>query len=109
SPDAGDVVDTVVSSAAAEKPNYPPVVFAFPPSADESAVAVTMRNMSTHPLELTVTATDPSPSGNQSTVLVNVPGHGTTDLTQAGLVAEHGYELMVESRGYLTRAGVPVP
>lgn len=93
----------------AKPTKYPPVLFGFPASADEAEVAVTVHNLSREPLEVTVSATDPSPGGAQTTVVVNLPGHVTMNLTQAGLIAQHGYELMVESRGYLTRAGVPVP
>jgi len=101
--------DTVLTSAAPKSTKYPPVLFGFPATSDEAEVAVTVHNLSREPLEVTVSATDPSPGGAQTTVVVNLPGHVTMNLTQAGLIAQHGYELMVESRGYLTRVGVPVP
>ena len=71
-------------------------------SSPESGVSITLRNGSRAPLDLKVTAVDPS-SGSQSMVAVNIPALTTVDLTRAGLVAEHGYQLRLESPGFVSR------
>jgi hypothetical protein len=83
-----------------------PVSFRF--ATETSGLSVSVRNMSMKPQDLTVTAVEPS-SGSQTTVQVKIPGHATTNLTEAGLVAEPGYRLSVDSEGYLTRSGIVVP
>jgi hypothetical protein len=90
-----------------EEPSAPvPVSFRF--EAETSGLTVLVRNMSMKPQDFAVTAVEPA-SGSQSTVQVNLAAHATMNLTQAGLVAEHGYELSVDSRGYLPRSGIVVP
>ncbi|MBV8404959.1 MAG: hypothetical protein JO203_12265 [Gammaproteobacteria bacterium] len=104
--DSGAGAAPVATSS--EPPRNVPVSFRFAPDPSSSAAVVTVRNMSPQPQDLTVTAVDPR-TGNRSTVLVNVAGHAIANLSEAGLVASHGWQLTVESQGYLTRTGVPVP
>jgi len=71
-------------------------------SSPETGVTVSVHNGNAAPLDLKVTAVDPS-SGSQSMVAVNVPALETIDLTRAGLIAEQGYQLTLESPGYVSR------
>jgi hypothetical protein len=111
---AAEAATTTVPAAAPttpvspeEQPSaYVPVSFRF--AAETSGLTVSVRNMSMKPQDLTVTAVEPS-SGSQTTVQVKIPGHATTNLTEAGLIAERGYRLSVDSEGYLTRTGIVVP
>jgi len=71
-------------------------------SSPEAGVTVRLHNGTEAALDIKATAVDRS-SGSQSMVAVNVPPLTTIDLTGAGLVAEHGYQLRVESPGYEAR------
>ena len=68
----------------------------------DTGVTISLLNWSKAALDLRVTAVDPR-TGNQSMVALNIPARTSVDVTRAGLVAEHGYELKLESPGYVTR------
>jgi hypothetical protein len=85
-----------------------PVSFHFARSPDQSGVTVTLRNSAKGAQHVSVTALDPR-TGNRSTVWVNMPGYSWANLNEAGLIAQHGDELMAESPGYLARTGITVP
>jgi hypothetical protein len=88
---------------ATEPPRQEPVPVRFTLKADPgTGVAISLRNWTAAALDLRVTAVDPA-TGNQSMVALNIPARTTVDVTRAGLVAEHGYQLRLESPGYLTK------
>jgi hypothetical protein len=91
----------ITDSAEADPPKTLQVRLRVMSSAD-TGVTLNLMNLGPDALDLKVTAADIS-GGSQSTVAVNIPALTTADLTRAGLVAEHGSELTLESPGYVTR------
>lgn len=91
-------------AAAADEPvRQEPVPVRLALKADpDTGITISLRNWTRAALDLKVTAVDPR-TGNQSMVALNVPAQTTVDLMRAGLVAEHGYELKLESPGYVAR------
>ena len=91
------------AASAAAPARQEPVPVRYSLKADpDTGVTISLRNWTQAALDLRVTAVDPS-TGNQSMVALNIPAQTTVDVTRAGLVAEHGYELRLESPGYLTK------
>jgi hypothetical protein len=69
----------------------------------DSTPAASLRNTSSEPLHLTVTAAN-SQTGHQSTVEIDVAPMTTVELGASGLQLEHGDEVTISSPSYEDRS-----